>query len=115
MNNQAQIDFGRKNRDAGMKRAIDHANAVTPDWEEMAYSFFVNVFLKHVKGEFQCEDLRAQCKGIVPDPPNLRAYGSLMRKAKHEGLIINTGRTRPVKNPKAQMANAAVWVSVANI
>jgi hypothetical protein len=110
MQTSMAFDKGKQRRDRGIKLAIDHANAVTPDWEEMAYSFFVNVFLKHVKGEFQCEDFRAQCKGIVPDPPNLRAYGSLMRKAKSDGIIINTGKTRPVKNPKAQMANAAVWV-----
>jgi len=111
MNAQRELEFGRIARDKGIKRAIDNANAVERDWEEMAYDFFVNVFLKHTKGAFQCEDYRAACKGIVPDPPSLRAYGGIITRAKHAGLIRKAGPPKPVKNPKAQMAFAAVWMS----
>lgn len=111
MNTQQQIDFGRANRDRGMQVAVDHANAVERGWEDMAYEFFINVFLKHHKGPFMCEDYRAACKGVVPDPPSLRAFGSIISKAKKRGLIQRIG-IRPVKNPRAQMANATVWVRV---
>ena len=109
MNAQTSIDFARANRDKGIQRAVDHADAVERGWSEMAFDFFVNVFLKHHKGEFQCEDYRASCKGIVPDPPSLRAYGAIVVRAKKMGLIKRIG-IGPVKNPKAQMANANVWI-----
>jgi hypothetical protein len=110
MTGQTNIDFGRQNRDAGIKRAVDHADHVTRDWSTMAYEFFTNVFLKHHKGQFMAEDFRAQCKGIVPDPPSLRAFGGIIIRAKCAGLITRVG-IKPVKNPKAQMANASVWKS----
>lgn len=108
MNQQAQIDFSRARRDEGITRAVNHANQVERGWEDMAYEFFVNVFLKHQRGPFMCEDYRASCKGVVPDPPSLRAFGGIITKAKRRGLIKRIG-IRPVKNPKAQMANATVW------
>lgn len=111
---QSSLDFTRseENRDNGIKRAIDHANAEILDWETMAYNFFVNVFLKHNKGIFQCEDFRAACKGVVPDPPSLRAYGGIITRAKYAGLIIKAGPPKPVKNPNAHLANASVWRSL---
>jgi len=105
---QAEIQFGRLNRDAGMKRAIDHANAVERGWEEMAFDFFTNVFLKHHKGTFMCEDYRAACKGVVPDPPSLRAFGHIITKAKRRGLITRVG-IRSVKNSRANCALATLW------
>lgn len=108
--NQLDITYGKQLRDQGIRRAINHANAVERDWDTMAYEFFTNVFLKHHKGEFQCEQFRAACKGVVPDPPSLRAYGGIITRAKFEKLIVKAGPPRAVKNPKAQMAFAAVWI-----
>lgn len=109
---QVRIEFNRKKaaerRDAGIKKAISHANAVERGWEDMAYEFFVNVFLKHTHGEFQCEDFRKQCEGVVPNPPHLRAFGGIILKAKHKGLIYSVG-AKPVDNPNANRAFSTVW------
>lgn len=109
MTTQTQIDFARANRDAGIERAVNHADAVHRDWSTMAYEFFTNVFLKHHKGTFMGEDFRASCKGVVPDPPSLRAFGGVIVRAKYAGLIKRVG-LRSVKNPKANCANATVWI-----
>lgn len=112
MNAQQSIDFniqkGRENRDRGITAAMDHAEAVERGWKQMAYDFLVNVFIKHHKGQFMCEDFRAACKGVVPDPPNLRAFGGIIVSARRAGLIRQVG-TRQVKNANANCANAAVW------
>lgn len=55
---QTQLDFGKVNRDKGMQVALDHAEAVEPGWADMAYSFLVNVFLKHHRGQFMTEDFK---------------------------------------------------------
>lgn len=109
--NQLGLFDARQRRDEGIRKAAEHADAVHRDWQTMAYEFFTNVFLKHQKGPFMAEDFRAQCEGIVPTPPTLRAFGAIIVKAKKNGLIRRVG-IRPVKNPRAQMANATVWVKV---
>jgi hypothetical protein len=109
---QTQIDFNvseaRQRRDDGMQRAADHADRVHRDWQTMAYEFFTNVFLKHHKGTFMAEDFRASCKGVVPDPPSLRAFGAIITKARKNGLITRVA-IKQVKNPKANCAMANVW------
>jgi hypothetical protein len=102
------VKAARERRDDGMNRAITHAERIERGWEDMAFDFLVNVFLKHHKGPFMCEDFRASCKGVVPDPPSLRAFGGIIMKAKKRGLIQRIG-IRSVKNANANCANAAVW------
>jgi hypothetical protein len=111
---QLNIEWGKARKEAGMKRAVDHANAVHDEWEEMAFSFFLNVFLKHHKGVFMCEQVRLTSEGVVPDPPSLRAWGGIITRAKFKGFIVKAGPPRPVKNPKAQMAFAQPWKRAAN-
>jgi hypothetical protein len=108
---QLQIFTGKQRRDAGIQRAVAHANAVDRDWETMAYEFFTNVFLVHHKGEFQCEQARLAAEGVVPKPPSLRSWGGIITRARNAGLITKVG-VKSVKNPKAQMAFAAVWKRV---
>lgn len=109
---QKEIDFSisraRENRDNGIQRAVDHADAEIREWSTMAYEFFVNVFLKHTKAPFMTEDFRASCKGVVPDPPSLRAFGAIVVKAKKNGLIRRVA-IKSVKNPRANCAMANVW------
>jgi hypothetical protein len=107
VNGQLNISYGRANRDAGIERAMNHAESVHRDWKTMAWEFFL-IFLKHHKGEFMCEDVRAQAVGIVPEPPTATAWGGIMKRARCAGLIT-TERTGKVKNPNANCANAAVW------
>ena len=55
------------------------------------------------------EDLRSYAAEVDFDlPPHARAWGSIIQRAAKEYLIIKIS-TGSVKNPKAHMANAAIW------
>lgn len=112
MNSQTQINFdvqkARERRDDGITRAMDHAEAENRGWKDMAYEYLVNVYIKHTKHPFQVEDVRASCAGVVPEAPSARAWGGIVRRARHAGLIRQVG-IAPVNNINANRANAAVW------
>jgi len=102
---QLNIFEANKNRDTGIKRAIDHANAVDPSWRERALEY-LKAYPKH---QFQVEEVRtwAEQQGFTA-PPTPRAWGAVIRDAKKQNLVIHVGH-RPTKNPKAHRALASVW------
>ena len=108
--NQTAINFGAIERDKGIKKSIDHANAVNHDWSEKAYACF-KLFLKWRAGNFMCEDFRTFSKALLPEPPSLRAYGHVIVRAAREKLIKQVGYAK-VSNARAHMANSAVWEKV---
>jgi hypothetical protein len=92
---------------AGTQQAVDHANAVSPKWSERAYQLLID-FLQHHK-RFMGEDVRSYAAEQDFDlPPSARAWGGIIQRASKEYLIIKIG-IQQVKNPKAHLANAAVW------
>lgn len=99
---------GESLRDAGIKKAVDHAESECPGWAGMAYKFFTEQFLpKHKR--FMGEDVRAYAAILdFQLPPHARAWGGIIAKAAKEFLIIKIG-LNSVKNPKAHCANATVW------
>lgn len=107
---QQSIDFGRTLKEAGMCKALDHANQVHPDWSERAYSF-LREFVKGTRGEFMAEDVRAAAEGIVPEPLNKKAWGGIFFKAAY-WKVIERVRYDKVKTPTSHQANASVWRAV---
>lgn len=110
---KVQLDIFESNRRAkdGMIRAAAHADSVNRNWSTMAYEYLVNVFIKHHRGEFMCEQVRKQCEGVVPNPPELKSWGAIFRRAANEGRITKTGY-RKVANIKAHSTPASVWKRV---
>lgn len=106
---QLSMDLGKKLKEDGMKRAVDHANAVHKEWSEVAYDFLKGYI--EINPMFMTEDVRFASQGIVPSPPSQRAWGSVIRRAAVEGIIFKAG-TKSVKNGKAHMAFATVWKSL---
>ncbi len=113
--NTAQIEFNfsrfdskvsKRKAEAGMQQAVDHANEASKQWSERAYKFLCN-YLGSGK-EFMAEDLRKESQSIVPEPPSLRAWGAIIRRASKNGLIERIGY-RNVSNVKAHSTPAAVW------
>jgi hypothetical protein len=80
-------------RDAGIKKAVDHANETFPDpeWSKQAYSFLLNFLTVHDNQEFTSEQIRIQADGIVPEPPDPRAWGGVFIRASKSGLIVACG------------------------
>ena len=73
-------------RERGMTRAAAGAGIV---WAEDAYAW-LRLFLRHHSEFFPDTDLREG-----PEPPDRRAWGPLIRRAKKDGLIVPTGEYRP--------------------
>lgn len=96
-----------KARDSGIKRAIDHANDVTPTWGDIAYDFLCEWILQHDR-PFQTCEARWAARGVVPEPPDRRAWGHVATRAVKAGLIVSTG-TAPDLDPKSHRSPCNVW------
>lgn len=90
------FDFAdaRAKGDLGMTRASDHAERETPGWAEDALAA-VRRGVASISGEFTFERLRLLVQSEVDDPPDLRAWGSVARRAAKLGIIRRTGRYAP--------------------
>lgn len=105
---------GQELKQGGIQVALDNANMHHEGWADDAHAALVQ-FLTWHKTPFLCETFRvyAEEECGLPSPPHARAYGGVMLRAKHEGLITHAGITQ-VKNPKAHCANASLWQKVAD-
>jgi hypothetical protein len=111
--NQLNLFASRQAKEAGIKRAVDHADAEIPSWSDKAYAFMVS-YIQRLPREttFVVEDVRVTAEAMgLERPPSARAYGGIIRKLKHDGLIRHVGYTQ-VKNVKAHAANASLWQRV---
>ena len=98
---------GTELKEAGIKRSSDNAGV---DWNNQA-DITLCEFIKANK-KFQAEDFRLYASKIgLPDPPHLRAFGSVIVRASRRGLIKSIG-TAQVDNPKAHRAISNVWAVV---
>lgn len=95
-------------KEAGIQQAVDHANAVTPQWSDKAYDFLVR-YVSSATSSFMCEDVRHKAEQAgFPEPPHNRAWGAVLIRAAKTGLIRNIGAA-PTKNVKAHRAFASLW------
>lgn len=112
----AQLDLfnqptGEQLRDQGISRSINKADREDKDYNWSGKAFeFLKRFIK-LNSKFMTEDIREAAKGYVPDPPNQRAWGGVIVRAKKEGLIKCIG-IQSVKNPNAHCANANIWIAI---
>lgn len=99
---------GRDLREQGIYRAVSHANATHAEWSEKAYKVLKD-FLTMTRGNtFMCEDVREFAINYLPEPPTKRAWGSIIVRAKKDGIIKHCGFGQ-VTNPRAHRANASLW------
>lgn len=96
-------------RDQGMSRAVEHADRVIESWSDKAYKYTVGYIQSHDK--FMVEDIRQASRGVISEPPSIRAWGSIIVRAAKKGLVKRIG-FQSVKNAKAHCANAAVWQKI---
>jgi hypothetical protein len=105
-------DEGMTQRDAGIARAVDHAESETENWTDTARRF-LSLYMQAHRGTFMAEDMRAWAvENGCPEPPSLRAWGGVIAGAAKSGMIEQVGHSQ-VKNPNAHCANAALWKQAA--
>jgi hypothetical protein len=113
MKDPIQLDafLSRTERDNGMQQAIDHADAILDNWSEHAMSL-LKKYLRHHTGEFMTEDVRKYAEDILfPSPPDDRAWGGIMVRAKNAGLIRKI-RLQECKNKSGHRHPVGVWKKV---
>ena len=104
----------RAARDAGIRQAAEHAEEVNPDWNELAdEALRVFAASKRASGEaFTSEDVRKSiAAAFVPQPPHLRAWGSVFKRAAHAGLIVKAGVTNSAA-AHCHLSYVAQWKAV---
>lgn len=94
-------------KDAGIQKAVDHANQVHPSWSDRAYEFLLD-YAASISGSFMAEEVRNASAGIIPEPPSRRAWGAVIIRAARAGVIRNIGY-RKVSNERAHSTPAALW------
>ena len=104
--------LGNLLRDQGMQLALFGAENRIPDWQNKAIHYLKLYISAYPSSKFQAEDVRlwAYKKGLER-PPNDRAWGSVIARAKKMQLIIFDGYEN-VDNPTAHSTPAAVWKGV---
>lgn len=99
-------------RDEGIRRAVEHADAVIRKWSDDAYSFLWEFISGKNPGYvFMLEDVRflAEQKGFTT-PPSKRAWGAVILRAARAELIQKGDAAGKVKDPNGHRGYASTWV-----
>lgn len=115
MNLGQQLDWVSQNqqaislRDAGMQSAADHADRVVGAWSESAYTALCHFIGKLKPPEFTTEEVREWALFVgLEEPPDRRAWGSVMMRAVRRGLIYKVGY-RAHRDPSRHKGVSTVW------
>ena len=99
-------------RDAGIQRAVDHAEAVVPGWVDQAYFAlvdFLTVNPRHRGVSFTSEQVREHADKLgVPAPTHLRAWGGVFRRAARDSVIVKAGITES-KAAHCHCSHVGLW------
>lgn len=104
--NQIAIDFSapRIQRDIGIAQAIEHAERVSPEWKDRAYSALKQFCMTHER--FTSYDFRKS--GLIVSPTTDKAFGAVFQRAAKAGLIANVGYE---KHPERHLSPTVLWAS----
>lgn len=103
-------EAARIKRDVGMERVIDHADRVNTGWSEDCLNL-LRLFLVQQCGQpFLTEDFKRWTVGRIDPPPDGRAYGPVIMRAKREGFIRTVG---VAKATTSNLSLKPIWQSIA--
>lgn len=109
MNKAEQLELGLQLRDAGMARAVDHAESVSEGWSDRAYALFVQFAAR--RKPFRTEQAREYATELgLPPAPHARAWGAIASRARKAGVIRFAGFD-VCENPKAHRCPVKQWVA----
>lgn len=100
------LESARQERDQKMQQALDHAEAETRAWGELALAYLRWYAERHDRfpGWFV-----TQTAGLsVPTPPTPKAWGAIFTKAARDGLIRKDGYTQ---DPNRHANPCPIWAS----
>jgi hypothetical protein len=81
--------------ESGMRRSLEHAEAESPGWSELAFKF-VRLFWSQ-RGDKQCVGrdivLAAKEYGLI-QPPTDKAWGAVLKRAAKAGVMVRVGTAK---------------------
>lgn len=85
--------------------AANHADRVTPDWQERAAELFLK-YMPVVGHHVLCEEVTRLVHGLggLPDAPDSRAWGAVVARLARQGKIVRVGY-----QPAADGSPKSVW------
>lgn len=88
----SKIDQARAKAECGIASSAEHAGKEWQDQAVAAARLFVRMCDKYLVNKvFTMEELREWCAPRIDECPELRAWGSVTRRLKAEGIIEPTG------------------------
>ncbi len=100
--------IARQERDAGMPRALEHAESDTPGWGDKAYAFLAQYALEHDRFPGWFVHREAEAAGCVPVASG-KAWGSVLSRGARAGIIAKDGFIADVNR---KMNPCPVWRSL---
>lgn len=82
-------------------QATERADTDSPSWSQQAYAFLCQ-FAVARGGEFLGEEVISRSRGVVPEPTDKRAWGSVFTKAARAGVIVRNGWSTATRNCSAK-------------
>lgn len=107
MSAQLSIDYesARRERDAGMSRALSHAERVNDGWSDVALAKLTIYARTHA--QFTSYDFRQAYTG--PESPTPKAFGPVFLKAAKQGVIQRVGYQ---PHPERHCSPTPAWRSL---
>lgn len=87
----ASHEHAKKRRDRGMKAAAEHADRVLDDWQERTYELLLKFIEQRGDAPFLVEEFRHWGRYTIRQPPDGRAFGSVIARARKSGIIVSIG------------------------
>lgn len=85
----------------GAQRAAAHADRVSEGWSDEALKA-LRLFIIYENYEFTTEEVREYANFLeVPQPPDARAWGAVVKRAHREGIIEPCGYAKAGKSGHA--------------
>jgi len=98
-------------KEEGIRRSLEHAERVEPTWAQQAAEHLSDWLCEGggLDNYFMCEEVRrwAEARGL-PKPPDPRAWGGVMQRARRAGVIVKCGYTES-HTPAAHLRPTQVW------
>lgn len=107
---QTSIDEAKAKGDQGMARALEYAEAETPEWGEIAYRFLHRYAEEHREFPGFFVTAASEMDQRFPAPSNERSWGMVYRRAMKAGILEKTQREMP--HPKRHGCPACVYRSL---
>ena len=100
----------RAARDAGMARALDHAEAVEPRWGDVAYQALTTFVRWYTApGPFTSFEFREWARPRLSAPPTDKAFGPVFVRAARAGIIRKVGYA---PHPERHGSPTVLWEAV---